>query len=178
MAKEIKAESADKMILRAERKNKRREKMASKQGLLRRNKPQNFFPFTPVRSDRPNALGLFLDGDDCRILRGVQEYGFKPVGEFCKLAKIKPSKFYERFHNNPDLKEALKLLAYSSLAIAFPKAMSTLAEKFSQSAPWAKLYCEVTGLIESPNFKLIQNFGTEDDHLMDEREINYLLGGK
>jgi hypothetical protein len=151
------------------------EKRSVKRGLIKRKPAQNFFPFNPVRPDRPNALGLFLDKWDCRILRGVQQYGFKPVGEFCKLAKVKPSKFYERFRNNPDLKEALRLLAFSSLAIAFPKAMSTLSEKFSESAPWAKLYCEVTGLIDSPSLK-VGKAEEETDRLMDERELRYLIG--
>ena len=149
-------------------------KRRPKQPSLERNTPQNFFPFTPVRSDRPNVLGLHLDKWDCRILKAVQEHGFKPVGEFCKLAKINPKKFYERFHINPDLQTALKLLAFSSLAIAFPKAMSTLSEKFSESAAWGKLYCEVTGLIESDGIKLIQNFG-ESDKLMSEQELQYLM---
>jgi hypothetical protein len=148
-SKELKVNDAIEMVEKADRRERNRAKL----GFHGRNfvpKPSNLFPFSPVREGRPNPLGLTLDKFDCRILKGVQEHGFKPVREFCKLAKIPERKFYERFRNNKDLGEALKLLAFSNLAVAFPKAMETLSGKFETSPKWAELWLKVVGLINDP----------------------------
>jgi hypothetical protein len=151
------------------------EKRSVRRGLIKRKPSQNLFPFSPAREGRPNPLGLTLDKFDIRILRGVQEHGFKPVREFCKLAKIPEKKFYERFRGNKDLAEGLKLLAFSSLAVAFPKAMETLSGKFESSPKWAELWLKVVGLINEPSLKLIGQEGKEDKDEISKRVDRFLL---
>ena len=141
-----------------------------------RNVPANIFPFSPPRENRRNVMGFNLDKWDCRILRGVQEHGFKPIREFCKAAKVPERIFYERFRVNPHLSDAMKLLAFSNLAVAFPKAMSVLTEKFSQNAKWAELYLKVVGLLGDSGdsrLKLIRDEGTPA--LMTEDEVERYL---
>ena len=147
-------------------------------GIQRRTSALNSFPFSPVRDGRPNPLGLNLDKFDCRILRAVQDHGFKPVREFCKLARVKESVFYQRFRDNPDLGEALKLLAFSSLAISFPKAMETLSGKFESNPKWAELWLKVVGLINEPSMKLVgRGEGVEDRGMIETRINQFLLEG-
>jgi hypothetical protein len=138
------------------REEERRVKMASRRQSPKRTPPQNFFPFTPARPDRPNPLALQLDKWDCRILRSIQQNGLKSPSELCRLGKVPIKKFYERFNTNPYLKEALKLLAFSSLAVALPGAMTTMVEKFPENAKWAELYLKVTGLIGEDGMKIIK----------------------
>ena len=172
--KKIEVTSATEMI---DREQARQEKMA-RRGIQRRSTPQNLFPFSPVRDGRPNPLGLDLNKIDCRILKAVQEHGFLPVREFCKLAKVKEGVFYQRFRDNRDLGEALKLLAFSSLAISFPKAMSTLSGKFESSPKWAELWLKVVGLINEPSMKLVgRGKGSEDRGTIEDRINQFLLEG-
>jgi len=154
----------------------RDEEKALRRGLIRRKPPQNFFPFAPVRPDRPNPLGLMLDKWDCRILRAIQEHGIKSPKGLCTLGKVPIRKFYERFKENPDLREALKLLAYGTLATALPGAMTTLTEKSPENAKWMELYLKVIGAIDEPSLKIVQKF--DGERLLNEQEIQYLIGGR
>ncbi len=150
------------------------EERASKQPSPRRSTPQNFFPFTPIRPDRPNPMGLSLDKWDCRILRAIQEHGIKSPKELCTLGKVPIKRFYERFKENPDLREALKLLAFGTLATALPGTMTILTEKSPENAKWMELYLKVIGAIDEPSLKIVQKF--DGDSLMSEQEITYLIG--
>jgi len=154
----------------------RREKLA-KHHLPVRSQAHNLFPFSPAREGRPNPMGLTLDKHDCRILRGVQEHGFKPIREFCKLIRVPERIFYTRFRVNPDLSEAMKLLAFTNLALGFPGAMSTLSEKFSENAAYAKLYLQVVGLLgddESP-LKIVKPKGAHGSPLLTEEQIDAMM---
>ncbi len=81
------------------------------------------------------------------------------------------------FGLQPDLKQAIKLLAFSSLAISFPKAMSTLSEKFSEGPGWAKLWLETVGLIRGDVMvKLTEKDDGEGVKFLSSGEIKLLLG--
>jgi hypothetical protein len=54
------------------------------------------------------------------------------------------------------MKEALKLLAFSTLAVALPGAMNTMIQKFPESAKWAELYLKVSGLIGEESMKVVE----------------------
>ncbi len=180
MGKKPRIQAEEKTASELVRSEERRQELAKHQS-PKRNLPQNLFPFSPARIDRPNPMGLKLDKWDCRILRAVQEHGFSPVRDFCKMNKIPERIFYERFRVNPDLSEAMKLLAFSNLAIAFPKAMATLTEKFPENAKWAELYFKVTGLMGETgesSLRLMKPAEERESRLLTEEEIDRLLLGR
>jgi len=122
----------------------------AKRGYPQPSARSNFFPFSTPRAGQPNILGLDLKSEDVKILNGILKYGVKPPGEFCKLIRMKSAIFYQRFHVNPDLVTAIKLLALTSSTLSFAPNMATLGTNFSKSAAWAKLYLQVHGLISDP----------------------------
>jgi len=173
--KELQVQDVIDITGKAERREKRRTRLKGE--IRQRPTPSNLFPFSPARPDRPNPLGLQLDKWDVRILRSIQEHGFKPIREFCKFARVPEKKFYERFRVNRDLPEAMKLLAFSNLAVAFPKAMATLTEKFSENAKWAELYLKVVGLLGETgdsNLKLIKEKNGQEPELT-EIDVDKLI---
>jgi hypothetical protein len=145
--------------------------------IKRTRSPRNNFPFVPAREGKENPLGLYLDKFDCRILNGIQQYGFKPIPEFCKLIKIKQWKFYERFRNSPGLGEGMRLLADTSRAYAYPSHMQTLNEKFSESPQWALIYCRVSGLIDEPTLKVGRKEEDTEHAFLTQKQIEDLIRG-
>lgn len=165
-------------VLEMVNKADRREKGVRRGSLKRAQHPRNNFPFTPVKEGRDNPFHLTLDKWDCRIANGVQEHGFLPVVEFCKIVKVPVPKFYQRLRDNPDLVEALKLLALGSRVLAYPKAMNVLSEKFSENPGWAKLWLQVNGLLDEPSIRLVKKEEEDTERpLMTTEQIHLLIEG-
>ena len=160
------------MVRKSEQRKERRKRR--KGGYPQPSPPQNYFPFTPIRPDRPNFMGLNLDRVDCKILRAIQIGKARSIQDICKTGKLKASKVYERFRTNPDLREALRMLVAMTFTLATPGIIEDFVQNASRNAKTLELFLKCVGLIEEPSIRLIQNF---EPGLMDEREIRKLIGG-
>jgi len=171
----IVALTAEQMIERAKKRQERKERRErlAKRPFQQRHITKNFFPFSPIRADRPNGLGLNLDKNDCRILQAISE-GAKTIREICLKGHLRSSTVYERFKKNPDLREALRMWVSINFAIATPGVVSLLIEKAGQNAKFMELFLRATGMIEEPSFKLVQQFSPG---FLSETEIQNLAKG-
>ena len=159
------------------------EKRSVRRGLSKRNIPKNnFLFFSPAKPDSLNPMGLNLTKDDCKIVNGVQRFGYHPPGEFCKLIKMKPYKFYERLKGSPDLIEALRFIGFTPLLMSFPENMAILSKNFGKSKPWADLFCEVVGLKKKEQIRIVNESGLDvfgaspDNKYITDQRIRELLG--
>ena len=170
--KELQVADVTELARKAEQRKERRKRR--KHSFGRRNLPANYFPFTPVRPDRPNFLGLNLEPIDCKILKAIQTGNARTIADICKFGRLRASKVYERFRLNGDLREALRLLVSMTFTLAAPGIVSDLVENAGKNAKMLELFLKCAGILEEPSFKLIQNF---EPGLMSQWQVQELIGG-